>query len=192
MARLLPVAVMLVLMWVGTAVNWIVLHGAWVTFGIRAHDPNGFWPNLVFAPFLHSGLAHLLANSLPFGVLGGLVALRSVRLFAFATIIGVVIGAGVVWVLGAPGSVHIGASALVFTYFGWLIARAIRERSVLAIGLGLVTLGLYGGVVWGLNPFQIGISWQGHLGGLLGGIAAAAIWPVQNRVTPGLRGRALP
>lgn len=192
MARLVPVAVMLVLMWVATAVNWIVLHGAWLTWGIRAHDLSGFWPNLVFAPFLHAGLAHLLANSVPFGVLGGLVALRSVWLFAFATIVGAVVGAVVVWVLGAPGSVHIGASALVFTYFGWLIARAVRERSVLAIALGLVTLGLYSGVLWGLNPFQIGISWQGHLGGLLGGIAAAAIWPVRSSgVLPPLRARAV-
>ncbi|GAC1322775.1 MAG: rhomboid family intramembrane serine protease [Chloroflexota bacterium] len=180
MAGPVAVAVMLVLMWVGTGVNWLLLHGAWLVFGVRAHDPDGFWPNLFLAPFLHAGLAHLLANSVPFAVLGGFVAVRSLRLFAFVSIAGAVIGACVVWVLGAPGTVHIGASGLVFTYFGWLIARAIRERSIVAIALGLVTLGLYGGVLWGLSPFQIGISWQGHVGGLLGGIAAAAVWPVAH------------
>jgi membrane associated rhomboid family serine protease len=181
--RLAPIVVMLALMWLITAINLLLLNGAWLVWGIRAHDPTGFWPNLLFAPFLHAGLAHVLANSVPFAVLGGLVALRSPWLFALVSIAGAVVGAAVVWLLGSPGSVHIGARGLVFTYFGWLIVRASRERSILAIVVGLITLALYGGVLWGLSPFQLGISWQGHLGGLLGGIGAAGIWPVHNRRT---------
>jgi len=179
--RLGLVLAMLSLMWLATAVNLLVLNGAWLPYGVRAHDPNGFWPNLLFAPFLHAGLAHLVANSVPFVVLGGVVALQSPWRFALVSIAGAVFGAGVVWVLGAPGSVHIGASGLVFAYFGWLIARAIRERSVVSIMLGLITLALYGGVLWGLSPFQLGISWQDHLGGLLGGLGAAGLWPTQQR-----------
>src|SRR5205814_19313 len=57
---------------------------------------------------------------------------------------GAVVGGLIVWVLTPPGSVTIGASGLVFAYFGWLIARAVRERSVVAIGIGLVALVLYG------------------------------------------------
>lgn len=179
--RLAPVAVLVALMWVATAVNWVVLGGAWLRLGVRPHDPSGFWPNLVFAPLLHVGLAHLLANTVPFIVLGALIALRSPWRFAAVTVIGAVAGAVVAWLLGHSGSVHIGASGLVFAYFGWLIVRAVRERSVLAILIGLLTLGLYGGVLWGLSPFQIGISWQDHLGGLLGGLAGAAMWPVRGR-----------
>jgi membrane associated rhomboid family serine protease len=177
MWRLTVVLVLLTFMWLATAVNLIVLHGAWLLYGVRAHDPSGLWPNLLFAPFLHAGLAHLIANSVPFVVLGGLVALQSTLRFAVVTVAGAVIGAGVVWLLGSPNSVHIGASGLVFTYFGWLIARAVRERSVLAIVVGLVTLAMYGSVLWGLSPFQLGVSWQGHLGGLLAGLAAAWLWP---------------
>jgi membrane associated rhomboid family serine protease len=175
--RLTPVATLLVLMWVATAVNLLVVRGAWLAYGVRAHDPSGFWPNVLIAPLLHAGLAHLLANSVPFAVLGGLIALQSPWRFSLVTVSGAVIGAAVVWLLGAPNSVHIGASGLVFTYFGWLIARAVRERSILAIVLGLLTLALYGGALWGLSPFQVGISWQGHLGGLLGGLGAAFAWP---------------
>ena len=171
---------MVALMWLATAVNWLLLGGAWLRFGVRAHDPSGFWPNLVFAPFLHVGLAHLLANTVPFIVLGGLIALQSPWRFAAVTVVGAVAGAMVAWLLGPSGSVHIGASGLVFAYFGWLIVRAVRERSVLAIVIGLLTLAVYGGVLWGLSPFQIGISWQDHLGGLLGGLAAAATWPVRR------------
>lgn len=191
--RLAPVLGMLALMWFVSAVNLLLLHGAWLSLGVRAHDPSGFWPNLLFAPFLHVGLAHLLANSVPFAVLGGLVALQSTWRFVVVSIVGAVVGAGVVWLLGAPGSVHLGASGLVFTYFGWLIVRAVRERSVVAIVLGLIALALYGGVLWGLSPFQVGISWQGHLGGLLGGLGAAGLWPTAPRLsTPTLRsGRSL-
>jgi membrane associated rhomboid family serine protease len=80
-------------------------------------------------------------------------------------------------------SVAVGASGLVFAYFGWIIVRAIRERSVFAIVLALVTLVVYGGVLWGLSPFQVGISWQGHLGGLLGGVVLARVWPVEPRTS---------
>jgi membrane associated rhomboid family serine protease len=187
--RLIPVAVLLALMWLATAVNLLVLHGAWLAYGIRAHDPSGLWPNLLVAPLLHAGLAHLVANTVPFAVLGGLIALQAPWRFVLVSLAGAIIGAAVVWILGTPGSVHIGASGLVFTYFGWLIVRAIRERSILAIVLALVTLGLYGGVLWGLSPFQIGISWQGHLGGLLGGVGAASAWPARQ---PRARVRARP
>jgi membrane associated rhomboid family serine protease len=188
--RLAPVIVALALMWLVTAINLLLLHGAWLRYGIRPHDPAGLWPNLLFAPFLHLGLAHLLANSAPFAVLGSLIALQSPWRFVVVSIVGAVVGAAVIWILGPAGSVHVGASGLVFTYFGWLIARAVRERSVAAIAVGLITLALYGGVLWGLSPFQLGISWQGHLGGLLGGLGFARIWPAGNRRSvPALQSR---
>jgi membrane associated rhomboid family serine protease len=186
--RLLPVLALVALMWLVTAVNWLLLHGAWLQYGVRAHDPGGFWPNLLFAPLLHAGLPHLVANSLPFVVLGGVVALQSTWRFALVTLAGVVVGAAVVWLLGAPGTVTIGASGLVFTYFGWLITRAVRERSILAIVVGLATLAVFGGVLWGLSPFQIGISWQGHLGGLLGGVLVACLWPATKQSRAQLAG----
>ena len=147
--RLAPVVVALGLMWLATAVNLLVLQGSWLRYGVRPHDPAGIWPNLLFAPFLHVGLAHLLANSVPFALLGGFIALQSTWRFVIVSVVGAAVGAAVIWILGPAGSVHVGASGLVFTYFGWLIARAIRERSAVAIALGVVTLLLYGGVLWG-------------------------------------------
>jgi membrane associated rhomboid family serine protease len=181
--RLTPVVVALALMWLVTGVNLLLLHGVWLADGVRAHDPSGLWPNLVFAPFLHVGLAHIVANSVPFLVLGGMIALQSPWRFVAVSLAGAIGGALVAWVLGPPFSVHVGASGLVFAYFGWIIARAVRERSALAIVLALVTLVVYGGVLWGLSPFQIGISWQDHLGGLLGGMILARVWPVESAAT---------
>lgn len=179
--RLTPVLLLLVAMWLATAVNWLLLKGAWLVFGIRARDLTGLVPNLLFAPFLHAGLAHLVANSAPFVVLGALIALRSPAQFVAVNLIGAILGGLVVWLLAPANSVTIGASGLVFAYFGWLITRAIRERSILSIVIGLVALALYGGILWGLSPFQVGgISWQGHLGGLLSGVIAGRAWPTRK------------
>jgi membrane associated rhomboid family serine protease len=181
--RLVPVVGMVVLMWLATGINLLLLGGAWLRDGVRAHDPSGFFPNLLFAPFLHVGLPHLVANSVPFLVLGGLIALQSVWRFATVTLAAALGAAVVAWVLGSSGSVHVGASGLVFAYLAWLIVRAIRERSLVAILLGLFALALYGGILWGLSPFQTGVSWQGHFGGALAGVAAALMWPTPQRAT---------
>jgi membrane associated rhomboid family serine protease len=177
--RLAPVLAAVALMWLITGVNFLLLHGAWLAYGIRAHDPSGLWPDVLFAPFLHLGLAHLIANTAPYVVLGSLIALQSPARFAAVSLAGALIGGLLVWLLAPAGSVTIGASGLVFAYFGWLIARAVRERSVLAIAVGLLALVMYGGILWGLSPFQLGISWQGHLGGLVSGIGLAKLWPAR-------------
>ena len=179
--RLVPVGVLVVLMWLVTAANFAVAHGTWNVYGVRPHDPGGFWPNLLVAPFLHAGTAHLVANTVPLLVLGSVVALQSSWRFMGVTLAGALVGAVVVWLLAPAGTVTIGASGLVFAYFGWLLARAVRERSIAAILLGLAALAIYGGVLWGLSPFQVGISWQGHLGGLLGGLGLGWLWPVNSR-----------
>lgn len=183
LGRLTPVVVALALMWLVTGINLLLLRGAWLVDGVRAHDPSGLWPNLVFAPFLHVGLAHLVANTIPFLVLGGLIALRSPWQFVAVSVAGAIGGALVAWLLGPAYSVHVGASGLVFAYFGWIVTRAVRERSAVSIVVALLTLVVYGGVLWGLSPFQVGISWQDHLGGLLGGVLSARAWPVRSGAT---------
>src|SRR6516162_4053727 len=112
---------MVALMWLATAFNLLLLGGAWLRDGVRAHDPSGFWPNLLFAPFLHVGLPHLVANTVPFLLLGGLIALQSPSRFAAVTLAAAVGAAVVAWLIGPSGSVHVGASGLVFGYFAWLI-----------------------------------------------------------------------
>jgi membrane associated rhomboid family serine protease len=80
-----------------------------------------------------------------------------------------------VWLFGAPHTVHVGASGLIFGYLGYLLARGWFERSVSAMLLGLAALVLYGGVLWGVLPGQRGISWEGHFFGFIGGVAAARL-----------------
>ena len=74
---------------------------------------------------------------------------------------------------------HIGASGLVFGYLTYLISRGIFARKVTYILGGIVTFMIYGGVLWGLLP-RPGISWQGHLFGAVGGVAAAWLLHAQR------------
>ena len=70
----------------------------------------------------------------------------------------------------------VGASGLVFGYLTYLVTRGLFARKASYLLGGLVTLMLYGGVLWGLVPTP-GVSWSGHLFGALGGILAAWVRP---------------
>jgi len=131
---------------------------------------------IIFAPFLHGSLAHIMANSIPFAVLGWLVMLRDARHFLPVTVLAM-LGSGLMaWLLGASGSIHIGASGLIFGYLGFLILSGWFARSFSSILLSLIVTALWGGMVLGVMPGQAGISWQAHLGGFLGGVFAAAMF----------------
>ena len=128
---------------------------------------------ILFAPFLHGGLNHLVANSIPFVVLGWLVMLRDSRHFLPVTLCAMVGSGLVAWLLGAPGSVHIGASGVIFGYLGFLMLSGWFARSFGSILISVVVTVMWGGIVLGVMPGQAGISWQAHFGGFIGGVLAA-------------------
>jgi len=79
------------------------------------------------------------------------------------------------WVFGGPNTVHIGASGIVFGYFGFLLSRGYFEREFMAIALSVLVFVMYSGLLLGILPTHPGISWQGHLFGFLGGILTAKL-----------------
>jgi membrane associated rhomboid family serine protease len=131
---------------------------------------------ILFAPWLHAGLGHIAANTGGLLVLGWLAMWPRITNFWQATV-GAMLGAGLcAWLLGAPYSVHIGASGLVFGYAGYLIARGFYTRSLLSVLVALFVAGGYGlSLLFGLLPIYPGVSWQSHVGGALGGIIAARL-----------------
>lgn len=139
--------------------------------GIHPRSADGLW-GILFAPLLHHGWPHLLGNTVPVLVLGFLALLAGIgRGLAATAIIWIVAGVGT-WLTGGSGSVHLGASVLVFGWLTFLISRGWFARNIGQIILGLVVLALYGSVLWGVLPGQAGISWQGHLFGAMGGLLA--------------------
>ena len=162
------------LIWILEIIDLFFLRGALNAYGIRPHTISGL-RGILFAPFLHGGLGHLLANTTPFLILGWFVMLRETSDFFVVTAITMLISGLGVWVFGSPYTVHIGASGLIFGYFGFLLLRGYFERSVLSIMVSLIVGLLYGGMIWGVLPSQFGISWQGHLFGFIGGALAARL-----------------
>ncbi len=160
------------------AIMWVMFfatiatHGALLSLGVIPRTIIGL-RGIVFAPFLHGSFAHLLANSIPFAIMGWLVMLRDPRHFGRVTA-AAMLGSGLLaWTLGAPGSVHVGASGVIFGYLGFLLLSGWYARSVASILISLVVALMFGGLVFGVFPGQVGISWQAHLGGFIGGVLAA-------------------
>jgi membrane associated rhomboid family serine protease len=166
---------MLGLMWVVEIAGLLPFVYPW-THGIHPRTVEGLW-GLLTAPFLHVNLAHLIANSVPFVVLGGIVLLGGRRIFWGVTIFVMLFGGLGVWLLARSGTNHIGASGLIFGYLGFLLARGIVERSVIWFLVSLAILISYGGLLWSVLPMHVGggVSWQSHLSGFLAGIAAARL-----------------
>jgi membrane associated rhomboid family serine protease len=147
------------------------LGGALNVYGIFPRHLIGL-RGILFAPFLHGNLPHLIANTIPFLTLGWFVMLRETSDFFVVTAITMVVSGLGVWLFGSPGF-HIGASGVIFGYLGFLLARGYFERNIPSILLSLIVGFLYGGAIWGVLPLQYGVSWEGHLFGFIGGILAA-------------------
>lgn len=163
--------------------------GALDTFGIQPRDPSEL-VDVVPAAFMHFGFGHLAANTLPLLVLGFIAALRSgIRRF-LAVVLVIILASGLgVWLTAAQNSNTAGASGVVFGLFGYLLVRGFIERKLLDIGIGLVVGVVYGSILWGALPTDSGISWQGHLFGLIGGVVAA--FALRERARTGAAGVAV-
>ncbi|MFO7663213.1 MAG: rhomboid family intramembrane serine protease [Chloroflexota bacterium] len=169
---ILPVLAFIALMWLIELIDWLVFRGSLDLYGILPRQPGGLL-GIGLAPLLHGDFGHLLANTLPFIVLGLLIRARYKNQFLPVSLLIVVISGLGIWLLGPSQTVHIGASGLIFGYFGFLVAAAYYERSFIAIAVAIVVIVLYGGIVLGLLPQGNGISWQGHLFGMFAGVLAA-------------------
>lgn len=162
----------------GVGTLWIVhvanllAGGALVAWGIVPRTLGGL-VGIFFAPLLHGSVGHLLSNTVPLVILGALLLLRGRRDFGVVTLASVV-GSGLgAWLFGGPGTVHIGASGMIFGWLGFLMARGLFERSVGSVLVSAAVTFWMGGMVWGVLPLAVGVSWQAHLFGFLAGLLTA-------------------
>lgn len=162
-----------VAIWLLEAVDWAV-GGRLDQFGIIPRQLIGL-RGIIAAPMLHGSFTHVTANTVPFVVLGWFVILRGVKAFAVVTAFALVIGGLGTWLIAPATSIHIGASGLIFGFFGYLLFRGYFERSWQSIALAAVVLVLYGGMLLGLLPTAVQVSWQMHLFGFIGGALAAYV-----------------
>jgi membrane associated rhomboid family serine protease len=164
--------VFLALIWILQVANWADGYRLDADFGILPHHVSRI-PDIFTAPFLHFNWQHIEGNSLPLFVLGFLTAYRGVVKFLLVTfIVAVVSGLGV-WLFQSSTELTVGASGLIFGYFGYVLLRGIFDRNLIDIGVGVGAALLYWGILSVAIPGTPGISWIGHLTGLIGGVLAA-------------------
>ncbi|MFT7586771.1 MAG: membrane associated rhomboid family serine protease [Cellvibrionaceae bacterium] len=170
---LYPLFILIAIFWVLEGLDLTILRFLQLdNYGIHPREFSSL-QNIFFAPLLHAGFQHVAANSVPFLVLGAFIMWRSQREFWLVTLwVAIIAGLGT-WLIGGANSVHIGASGLVFGYFGFLLLLGWFERSPTSILRAVMIAFLYGGLIWGVLPGEQGISWQGHLFGFVGGVLSA-------------------
>ncbi len=180
---LYPLFILVAIFWALEVIDTAFL-GLWSldSYGIYPRQISSL-PYIFTSPLLHGGFAHVGANSVPFLVLGALIMWRSKLEFWLVTLwVAIIAGLGI-WLTGATNSVHIGASGIVFGYFGFLLLLGWFERSPVSIARALIIAFIYGGLIWGVLPGQEGISWQGHLFGFIGGVVCASWLARRYRLT---------
>ena len=141
-------------------------------YGLKPRQIDGLW-GILAAPFLHVDIQHLSANT---GVLFILLAVslsysRAQTLKALLTIM--LLGGGMVWLLGMGGTIHIGASGIIFGLIGYLMCLGVFRRDWKALIISIVITVVYGGALHSLLIYMPGISWTGHLFGFISGVLAA-------------------
>jgi len=170
------------LLWVIYAVN-LVLPFDLRNLGIHPREIRGLF-GLLFAPFLHRGVGHLLANSLALTVLLTISLTYSRKLTPVALLIMALAGGGAIWLFGARHTVHIGASGIIFGLIGYLMAIGIFRRELLALAVSLVVFVYYGWTLTSLFVVLPGVSWSGHFFGFFSGILAAWLTRGEDRRSP--------
>ncbi|HXT89014.1 MAG TPA: rhomboid family intramembrane serine protease [Trebonia sp.] len=184
---LIVMGVFLAVIWLLQVFNWADSYRLDYQYGILPHNV-GRLGEIFTAPFLHFSWQHIEGNSVPLFVLGVLAAYRSIARFAFASLIVAVTSGMAVWLFQSSNELTVGASGLIFGYFGYVLLRGFFDRNLVDIGLGLVAGVLYWTILQVALPGTPGVSWIGHLGGLVGGVAAA--WMLRS--APPLRRSARP
>jgi membrane associated rhomboid family serine protease len=171
---LLVVGSFVVLLYLIEIVNTALFHSLNRIFGLRPRSTDGILDILTF-PLLHASLAHLMSNTLPLIIFGFIVFLSGRRVFITALAASWLASGIVVWLIGGT-SVTVGASGLVFGLFAFLLVRGFFNRNWWQIVLSVVLFMAYGGILFGVLPTVASfVSWQAHLGGAIGGVAAAVL-----------------
>ncbi|GAB4551987.1 MAG: hypothetical protein Tsb0014_46020 [Pleurocapsa sp.] len=178
--RIISLGSLLGLMWLLELLNWLLPQLQLDSYGIRPHDFS-WLQGIIIAPLLHGSWAHLIANTPPLLIFGGLVLLQGLGIFWLVTLISMLVSGLGVWLFSPPYAVTVGASGVIFGYFGFLLSRGLLTRTKSAIAIFLLVIFLYGGMIWSVLPSSPNISWQAHLFGFIGGVLAANLERISNK-----------
>ncbi|MEX3107425.1 MULTISPECIES: rhomboid family intramembrane serine protease [unclassified Streptomyces] len=164
--------------WAIQLANFADDYGLSRDYGIVSGDA-GSLTHILTAPFLHWNWAHLESNSGPLFVFGFLAAYRGVAKFLVLSGLVAVVSGMTVWLFEADRVSTVGASGLIFGYFGYVVVRGLFDRHLIDSLIGIVMGASFAYLLTVAVPGTPGVSWLGHLGGLVGGLLGA--WLLRDR-----------
>lgn len=147
------------------------------SFGIRPNDTFGFLGALT-SPFLHGNISHLYNNTIPVFVLSMALFFFYPKLAWRVIVFGIVFSGILTWIIAKRGN-HIGASGLIYVLFGFIFLKGILARHFRLVALSFLVVFLYGSMIWYVFPIKQGVSWEGHLSGLVVGFLFALFFRKQ-------------
>jgi membrane associated rhomboid family serine protease len=169
------------LIWILQIANWADHYHLDASYGILPRNL-GHLGDIFTAPFLHFSWDHIEGNSGPLFVFGLLAAYRGVVRFLGVTLLVAVTSGMAVWLFQSGNELTVGASGLIFGYFGYVLARGIIDRNLIDALAAVVMALSYAYILTVAIPGTPGVSWVGHLGGLVGGLAAGWIFRTRRRL----------
>ena len=163
------------LIWILQVANWADHYQLDFNYGILPRSI-GRLPEIFTAPFLHLSWDHIEGNSGPLFVFGFLAAYRGVTKFLGVTVLVAITSGMAIWLFQGGNELTVGASGLIFGYFGYVLSRGVFDRNLIDALAAVVMALSYAYILTVAIPGTPGVSWIGHLGGLIGGIAAGWIF----------------
>jgi membrane associated rhomboid family serine protease len=129
-------------------------------------------PGVVCAPLLHANFNHIFFNSIPLVVLSSFVLINGLYYYLTVTLFITLLSGLAIWCFAKKG-LHIGASALITGYWGFLVSNLYLQVTPLTLILGGLSMYYFAGIFLGIFPKEKGTSWEGHLFGLVAGIVTS-------------------
>jgi membrane associated rhomboid family serine protease len=168
------------LIWILQVANWADHYHLDASYGILPRNL-GHLGDIFIAPFLHFSWDHIEGNSGPLFVFGLLAAYRGVTKFLCVTLLVAITSGLAVWLFQGNNQLTVGASGLIFGYFGYVLARGLIDRNLIDALAAVVMALSYAYILTVAIPGTPGVSWIGHFGGLVGGLASGWIFRTKRR-----------
>jgi len=170
------VPILFVLMiWILEGLEYI-LDANFSTFGIIPLDFNRIYGILSY-PFIHSDLNHLLNNTYPILILGGIISEVykdiSNKVFFYSYIL----SGSLLWIFGIPDTNIIGASGVVYAMGSFILMSGFIKNQPRLIMLSFLVIFLNFFNLWGIIEVkQDNISQTAHLCGAIAGMIIALVF----------------
>jgi membrane associated rhomboid family serine protease len=171
----------LIIMWIVKLIEYAFDLELW-NYGVKPQSLSGL-KGILFSPFIHSDLEHLINNSYPILILGGMLFFFYKKIAKQLFLWLFFIAGFWLWIIGRT-SFHIGASGIVYALAAFLLVSGIIRKNPELSAVSMLIIFLYGSMIWRVFPIEIfggdptesTISWEGHLAGFMAGIIVAIFY----------------